>query len=270
MANTKKTSTKSTSTKAKTVPAKKPAKKPAGASKKPAARKEVAVKSQTTKVQKTQPTKRSASAKGKTHNHFSEVIFGLIMIVLALAIAAGAVFYFCCGRDENVVMIDVDDQNKIPSHYVEIADYQIQFLVPDGFTRMSDEDIKNTNFGISEEVKLAYINEDKSAVIALGQSDAKVANDDVKNYTNAIKSAVTTAGAKDINTNYYDSSEHNIGTIRYLSTNSEQSYPFHAIAIFSHDDKATSLIFQCTEAARGYWEKASDTIIKSIKFVEKE
>lgn len=273
MANTKKTSTKSTSTKTKTVPAKKPTTKPAGASKKPATYKEVSTKSKTTKKSSTATkssttNKSNTSSKGKTKNRLSEVIFGIIIIVLALAIAAGTIFYFCCGRNKDVVMIDVNGQDKIPSRYVEIADYQIKFLVPDGFKKMNDEEIKNTNFGISESVKVAYINEDKTAIIALSQGDVKITNDEVKNYTNAVKSAVTTAGVKDIAMNYYESDTHNVGTLKYLSTNKDQDYPFHAFATFSHDDKATTVNFECTEAARSYWENASDTIVKSIKFTE--
>ncbi len=274
MANTKKTSTKSTSTKTKTVPAKKPAQKPAGVSKKPAAYKEVPTKSKTTTKKSTTTVKSQTSSKpavkGKTKNRFSEVIFGIIIIVLALVIAVGAIFYFCCGRDKDVVMINVDENNQIPSRYVEISDYQIKFLVPDGFRRMSEEEIKDTNFGLSEEVKVAYINEDKSAIIALSQGDVTIDNDGVKNYINAVKSAVTTAGVKDIEMNFYESDTHNVGTLKYFSTNNDQDYPFHAFATFSYDDKATSLNFESTAAAREYWDNAGNTIVKSIKFTEKK
>lgn len=259
MANTKKTSTKSTSTKAKTVPAKKPAKKPAGPSKKPAAYKEVTTKPKTT-------TRAHSTAKDHTKNRFCEVVFGVIIIILALAIAAGAICYFCFGRNQDVVMLPIDDDTQIPSRYVSVEDYDVKFLVPNGFNKMSEDDIEDAN--LAEDVEVAYINQDGSAIITLIESDIKVTNADIENHTNAIKNAVMTVGAKDATIGHYTVGDYNVGTLSYLSTSSNQKYPFCNSAYFSYEGKAISVNFQTTDAARAYWAEASDTIVKSLRFIE--
>lgn len=265
MANTKKTtSTKNTktTTKSKTVPAKKPAQKPAGASRKPTEYKQATDKSQN--------ITRKTTTKTKGTKHGSEIIFGIIIVILALVIATGAIFYFCCGRDKNTINIDAGNDKSVAARYVEIADYKTSVLIPRDFKQLSEEGIKNTNFAMSEGIKAAYTNEDKSVVISLAQLDSELTNDEVKTYTNATKSALEAAKSEDLESLFYESDGHNVGMIKFFNANANKTYPYRALAIFSQDDKATLVNFECTEAARADWENVGDTIIKSIRFIEEE
>lgn len=267
MANTKKTtSTKNTKTttksKTKTVPAKKPTQKPAGTSRKPAEYKPATSKSQN--------TTHKTSTKAKNTKHGSEIIFGIIIVVLALVIAAGAIFYFCCGRNKNTISIDAGNDKSVAARYVEIADYKTSVLIPRDFKQLNEEGIKNTSFAMSEGIKAAYTNEDKSVVISLAQLDSELTNDEVKTYTNATKSVLEAAKSEDLESIFYESDGHNVGMIKFFNVNANKTYPYRALAIFSQDNKATLVNFECTEAARADWENVGDTIIKSIRFTEEE
>jgi len=265
VANTKKSSTKSTTTntKTKSVPAKKPAKKPAGVSKKPTTYKETTTRTQTS-------TTKTTSKSPKSKKHAGEVIFGIIMIILALAIAAGTIFYFCCGRDKDVVKIQTEGDTVITTRYVEVADHKVKVLIPDNFKKMSEKEIKETTFNLSEEITTAYASNEKNVIISVGKVDAQIPNDGIKNYTNALKSAFIAANAKDVTTKFYEADGHNVGVINFANPQVNESYPYCQVAIFSQDDQVIAVAFETTNEAHASWEKVGDAIITALRFTDQK
>lgn len=265
MANTKKSSTKSTTTntKTKSVPAKKPAKKPAGATKKPATYKEATAKTPAS-------TTKSSTKTQKSKKHTSEVIFGIIMIILALVIAAGTIFYFCCGRDKDVVKIQTEGDAVITTRYVEVEDYKVKVLIPDNFKKMSKKEIEETTFNLSEEVTTAYASNEKGVIISVGKVDAQISNDGIKNYTNALKSAFITANAKDVTTKFYEADGHNVGVLSFSNPQVNESYPYCQVAIFSQDDQVVAVAFETNNEAHSSWEKVGDAILTALRFTDQK
>lgn len=264
MANTKKSTTKSTTAKVKAVPAKKPAQKPTGPSKKPASYKTAPAKTASTKSRANKP-----SVKDKSKKHLGEIVFGVIMIVLALTIVAGAILYFCC-RNQDVVMIETDGDNSIASRYIEFPDYGTKILIPDNFKRMKADDIKGTKFNTIGETKVSYTNSDKSVLISFSQDDTGLTNDEVKNYTNATKSAFIAANAKDVQSEIREVDGHNIGIIKLYDAQTNASYPYRVFAIYSYDGKVTVANFETNAEVRNSWEKVGDAIISSLSFIEQK
>jgi len=261
----KKSSTKSTTTntKTKSVPAKKPTKKPAGTSKKPAVYKETTTKSQTTS------TKNSGKTT-KTKKHAGEVIFGIIMIVLALAIAAGTICYFCWGRDKDVVKIQTEGDAVITTRYVEVEDYKVKVLIPETFKKMTEKEIEDTQLNLSQEVKTAYASKDKSVVISVGKVDAQISNDDIQNYTNALKSAFIAANAKDVTTKFYEADGHNVGVLSFANPQVNEAYPYCQVAIFSQDNQVVAVSFETSKDANASWSKVGDAILTALRFTDKK
>lgn len=246
------------STKTKTKPAKKPATKPTGASVKPKQTK--TVKATTSKTIKT-PAKPE-----KSPCRACEIFFGIIMIVLALAIAAGAICYMFFGIDRDTVNVSTGTGGNVVTKFVNVPDYNISVLVPTNFKELSTEETKPLYN--AEQIKVAYANTDKTAVISFSQSDDKFTNEEVEKFINTVRTAVSAAGAKDIQTNFYTVDKHNIGTIKFINGGENITYPYRYMAVFSKDDKATIVAFECKEELREEWEVVGDAIIKSLTFHE--
>lgn len=248
------------STKTKTKPAKKPATKPAGASVKPKQVKTV----KTTAKPKTTNTKPTKTAKSPCRG--CEIFFGIIMIVSALAIAAGAICYMFFGIDHDTVNVATGNGGNVVTKYVNIPDYNISVLVPTSFKQLTAEEVKPLYN--SDQIKVAYANNDKTAVVSFSQSDDKFTNEEVEKFINTVRTAVNAAGAKDIQTNFYTVDKYNVGTIKFINGGDNVTYPYRYMAVFSKDDKATIVAFECKEELREEWEVVGDAIIKSITFHE--
>lgn len=246
------------STKTKTKPAKKPATKPAGASVKPKQTK--TVKTTTSRTTKTN------SKSEKSPCRACEIFFGIIMIVLALAIATGAIFHMFFGIDRDTVNVSTGTGGNIATKFVNIPDYKISVLVPTSFKELSAEESKPLYN--SESIKVAYANDAKTAVVSFSQSGDKFTNEEVEKFINTIRTAVNAAGAKDIQTNFYTVDNHNIGTIKFINGGENIAYPYRYMAVFSEDNKATIVAFECKEELREEWEVVGDAIIKSLTFHE--
>lgn len=262
MATTNKTNQKNTKTK----PSKKPASKSAGASVKPKQTKTVKANPKTTKTTRVSRST-AAKAPAKTKNRFFEAIFGLAMIVMAIAIVACALFYaFCgCGKDNNVI-IKNDNGNHIVAEYVDMPEYGMSIAIPTMFKKLDAEEIRKQYPDVAEMVKVAYQNDDASAVISIRQNpDDKFSNDNVKLFVDTFKAMLAPA-TKDIHTEVKEIDGYNLGLVKFTTTDAKQHYNHHYYAFFSKDDKATLVTFECTDAARGDWEKVGDAVIDSIRF----
>lgn len=252
----------------KTKPAKKPVTKTAGAS----------VKTKPTKTVKTakttiKPTTSNAkTVKTHTKNRASEIFFGIIMIVLALAIIAGVATYFILGsrQSNNTVMVETGKGNQVGTTLTELPDSKASILIPNDFKKLNDDEIKElkeSDGAESANIKVAYANADKSVIIYMSESTDQVSNDDIKQGITELAKIFKAAGIKDITTNVKDVNGHNVGTIKFSGLE-QATYPYQYIALFANNDKAANVAFGCSKDATAEWAKVGDAIIDSLTFRE--
>lgn len=261
MANAKKTSSKAAQT-TKTKPAKKPATKPAGASVKPKATKTVKV----TKSATAQPSKKPET-KGKKR-HGGELVFGIIMVVLALAIVGGVITFFVC-RNNSAIMLDAGNNVAIKSKFVSVPDTKAKLLIPADFKEIDHEEVEEMFDGMSDEaeVKNVYANKDRTAALAIISIDGALTDANLDTYISTMKMAANVSKAKDIVTDTFVNDDHKIATIKYLApTSAAEDFPYQHQAIFSTDNKTILIQFCCTDGVKGDWATASNSIMHSVTF----
>lgn len=259
MANAKKSSSKAAQT-TKTKPAKKPATKPAGASVKP---KETKTVKSTTKTQ----TVKDSNTKGKKR-HGGELIFGIIMIVLALAIVGGVITFFVC-RNNDEVMLDAGNNVAIKSKFVKIPDTKAKILVPSDFKEVDHKEVEEMFAGMNDEAEVenVYANKERTAAIAIVSINGALTDANLDTYVSTMKMAANASKAKDIVTDSFVNDEHKIATIKYvMPTSAAEDYPYQHQAIFSTDNKTILVQFCCTDSVKGDWATASKSIMNSITF----
>lgn len=266
MATTAKSkTTKSTkTTKTKTVPAKKPATKPAGASVKPKEYKTVTSKT---------ASKKSNTTKAKnTHHRGCEIFFGIIIIILAAAMIAGAVACFIIKpwRHDDTVMVESGEGNQIATVLTDLPGTHAKILIPKGFRELDDTELatlQTANGVTATNIKVAYGNNDNSVLIYLTESDETVTEDEVKDGINDLAKALKAAGITQIKTEVNEVDGHNVGTMQFSGLTSA-AYPYQYVAFFSNNGKAASIAFGCKAGAANEWQKVGEAIIKSLTFTE--
>lgn len=269
MAETRK---KSTTTKTKTVPAKKPATKPAGKSVAPkqtkaakAPTKSTTAKKPATKSTKTTTTK-TASAKPATKKecNICKVIFAIIVAIAVVAVATWAIICVV-NKSNDTVMVENGKGDKVSMKYVSLEDYKYRVLVPTDFKELSAEEIK-ADYGTTEAPELVYSDADNTVNIAFSAPNGTLANSQIKEYLNTMKTILST-GMNVLSSETYEVDDHTIGVIRLVS-DFEGVEIYNQMAFFSYENKLTIITFNCKGGARTEWEKVGDEIIKSINFTK--
>lgn len=251
----------------KTKPAKKPATKPAGASVKPKQSKTV----KTTKPAKASSKSTTTSTKpAKSNCRSCEIFFGVIMIVLAVAMIAGAVACFIIKpwQDNDVVMVESGKGEQIATKLVDLPDSQARVLVPSGFKKLNSDEIaelKKAEASEGSNIKAAYANDDKSAIIYFTESAEDASDNDVKDSMNELAKIFKEAGIKDIKTNVKDVEGHTIGTMQFSGMTSA-TYSSQYTAFFSNNGKFANVAFGCKADVAEEWGKIGETIINSLTF----
>lgn len=253
MAETRKT------TKPKTKPTKKPTTKPAAKSSvKPKETKTV----QTTT--KTTPTKTTTATAAPKHGTSKKVLIAIIIVAI-VAVVAGVVACVIggCMKNNEIVMIENGNGDKVESKYVSLEGYNYSVLVPTSLTALTAEEISES-YGTVEAPVLVYANESDTVNIAFSEPDSNLKNDEIKEYLSAMKTILGTS-MDVISTDLVEKDGHNIGILKVISElNKEEIY--NEMAFFSYEDKLAIITFSCRNDARGEWEKVGDAIIDSIKF----
>ncbi len=257
----------------KTKPAKKPATKPAGASVKPKQYKTVTKPAKTKSTAKAAPASVSKSAKTKGNCRKCEIIFGIIMIILAVAMIAGAVACFIIKpwQDNDVVMVESGKGEQIATKLVELPDSQARVLVPSGFKKLNDDEIaelKKAEASEDANIKVAYANDDKSAIIYFTESAEDASDNDVKDSMNDLARIFKEAGIKDIKTSVKDVEGHTVGTMQFSGMTSA-TYSSQYTAFFSNNGKFANVAFGCKTNVAEEWGKIGETIINSLTFSKK-
>lgn len=229
----------------KVKPAKKPTPKPK-TSPSPAPKK-------TIKAEQPKTTK-----KGKGGN----IIVWIITIVAAIAVITAVCIYVC---NRNQPTISIEDGQTVKAKYVSPKDADYRLLIPTEFEALSDDAIKE-EFGDDTTPEFVYQSKDKNANLTIARSEEKIANDQIEGYLNALKLAFS-ATAKNVTTDYYTVSDHNIGVVSFEAT-SDGEDTYSKVAVFSENGKLTLINFNCTKATKDQWQKTGEAIIKSLEFTK--
>lgn len=251
----------------KTKSAQKPATKPAGTSVKPKQTKTV----KTTKAASKSTTTNAKTTKTHTKNRASEIFFGIIMIVLALAIIAGVATYCILGSQKNnTVMVETGKGNHVSTTMTELPNSKASILIPNDFKKLNDDELKElktSNDAEDANIKVAYANADKSVIIYMSESSDETSNDEIKQGITELAKIFKATGIKDITTNVKEVGNHNVGTVKFSGLK-QAAYPYQYIALFSDNNKAVSIAFGCSADATAEWTKVGDAIIDSLNFRE--
>lgn len=251
----------------KTKPAKKPATKPAGASVKPKQYKTV----KTAKSAKTTAKSASANTKPtKSNCRGCEIFFGIIMIVLAIAMIVGAVACLMLKpwQNNDVVMIESGNGEQIATKLVDLPDSKARVLIPSGFKKLNDDEIaelKKAEASESANIKVAYANDNKSAIIYFTESTEEASDSEIKDSMNDLARIFKEAGIKDIKTNVKDIDGHTVGIMQF-SGMTAATYSSQYTAFFSNNGKFANVAFGCKTDVAKEWEQIGETIIDSLTF----
>ncbi len=264
MAETRKTTKSKTTAKAKPVAktTKKPATKAASTTSKATAAK--TTRSTTT----SRPTTaKKASTPAHHEGKFSKAIFMTLIIVAAIAVIAGFIAVAVCQtcRRNDLVSIENGKGEQVEARYISLDNYNYSIAIPTSFKVLSTEEIEK-EYGKEDAPVASFENEGGTINILIQKPENKLANDQIKEYLEATKTILATS-ANIIETDYYTVDDHNVGTIRVVSTNEGEKF-YSQMAIFSYEDKLAIITFSCKDSERAEWEKVGQAVIKSLKFTK--
>lgn len=237
---------KTTDGKTKTMPAKKPASKPTKT---------------TTTTTKAAPKKQGHL--GRTIACIVGALSAVALVTIVIVIIANNVSH----KSDSSLVVENGDGEKITTKYVSFNNGGFQIKVPDNMKPLEDDKLTE---GTDEntEVLGAYINDAETVSMAvLTNKDAKISNDQLKEYLDAMKTVFETTGSV-LKTDYYTKGDYNVGTMRIALATTDNGKILEDLVLFSQDGQLMMVNITYDESEQKKIEPVNDFIIRSLEFLK--
>lgn len=162
---------------------------------------------------------------------------------------------------ENTLTITSNEGNTIETKYENFGGFKIK--IPTEFNIMSDEAIR-MKYPNENPPSLVYTNKTGTINVTLVLDDVAMSNTQIEEYIKTMEAA-TKEYATDVEVDFWERSNHNIGEIEFVTQAVDTEIYNHIIA-FSVDDRLRLVNVNCTKDFMNEWQEISGFILNSIMF----
>jgi len=190
------------------------------------------------------------------------MIFGIILIVAGAFIMASLV------REKNLEIVEKNEGVKVGDEAISFKLYRVDqsffIQIPDAFSILDEQTLKD-RYGLSDRPELVFQSPDDISHVFVNTTDYQVNDVGLVNYVDALKSGLSglTIQSYEVNNRYGKP------FVRLIAVDNN-SLLYRNIVYFTYQDRLVIVEFNTSIDLQENWQKASNFIIDSICFDEKD